>query len=195
MERIPSMPNLPALGYTTEGMAFDSSRSVTVLFEFDNSLGATRTLEWDGMFWYEREVGTGPSRRDGYRMVYDPIRALTVLFGGGHLFNYFGDTWVWNGVNWTQVSNTGPSPRYAHSMAWDPQHAGILLRGGITGEYEQDTWLWNGTVWSQLSTIGPDVTDAPMIYDEARQEIVLFGGEDFGTISGETWVWNGTLWT
>jgi hypothetical protein len=40
-----------------------------------------------------------------------------VLFGGDNDFQYVGDTWIWDGANWTQVETPGPSPRVDHGMA------------------------------------------------------------------------------
>jgi hypothetical protein len=52
-------------------------------------------------------------------MAYDSKRERTVLFGGSAGNVKFNDTWEWDGDNWTQVADTGPSARGGHAMAYD----------------------------------------------------------------------------
>ena len=63
-------------------------------------------------------------------MAYDAARQRVVLFGGfggGHL----GDTWEWNGTNWTQLTpSTSPTARNAHAMAYDAARQRVVLLGG-----------------------------------------------------------------
>lgn len=93
-------------------MAYDSARGVTVLFGGNvggqSSLGDT--WEWDGTNWAQRSPAISPPARWSHTMVYDSVRDVTVLFGGISFDggpHYFGDTWEWNGTNWTQRNVTG----------------------------------------------------------------------------------------
>ena len=51
-----------------------------------------------------------PSPRQNISMAYDAARNQVVLFGGsgaalpGNLNGVLGDTWVWNGVDWTDMT-------------------------------------------------------------------------------------------
>ena len=103
-------------------MAYDSQRSVTVIFGGDDTEPAgwggvmQDTWEWNGN-GLTQAASTGPSPRHGHAMTYDSQRGVVVLFGGTDNSSLLNDTWEWNGNDWTQVSATGPSPRYEHAMA------------------------------------------------------------------------------
>ncbi|MEK7393278.1 MAG: kelch repeat-containing protein, partial [Fibrobacterota bacterium] len=196
LERVPPAPSLPPFSFDVNSMAYDLNRQVVVLFEFDVNAGATRTLEWDGVHWREKAFGTGPSRREGFQMVYFPTKGVTTLFGGYNAGEDFRETWEWNGFSWTLVSNTGPSARHGHTMAFDPQRGVLVLFGGGGDGLQEDTWEWNGSVWSLKSSTGPSPRYfSAMAHDAARGEMILFGGATGGTVFDDTWKWNGTSWT
>src|ERR1035441_6585189 len=77
---------------------------------YDNvSLGASGACSGS---WTQRSpLAPSPSAREHHAMAYDSVRGRTVLFGGYDGSSYLGDTWEWNGANWTQVATTGPSAR------------------------------------------------------------------------------------
>ena len=60
-------------------------------------------------------------------MVYDSHRGKLILFGGGDDTSFKNDTWESDSVKWTQVANTGPSPRGGHAMVYDSSNKEILL--------------------------------------------------------------------
>ena len=75
------------------------------------------------------------------------------MFGGfDEELNSYGDTWVWDGSNWTQESTqTSPPSRAYHSMAYDSAHGLAVLFGGenflggpnsMSQQYFADTWTW-----------------------------------------------------
>src|SRR5438105_4854819 len=77
-------------------------------------------------------------------MSYDSARERTVLFGG-YLFLSgkdldFGDTWEWDGEDWTQVADIGPFSRQWHSMAYDSKRNRVVLFGGNRVGFLGDTW-------------------------------------------------------
>jgi hypothetical protein len=58
-----------------------------------------------GWTWTEQPA-TGPPARSRASMAYDAARDVTVLFGGidcGSPFSDCGDTWTWDGTQWSQV--------------------------------------------------------------------------------------------
>jgi hypothetical protein len=145
-------------------------------------------------------------------MVYDSAHGQVVLFGGldSATLTSLSDTWVWDGVNWTQkFPENAPASRYAHSMAYDSAHGQVVLFGGThllangTSHDTNDTWIWDGDNWTQKSTqTTPPVREAPvMVYDAAHSQVVLFGGLSVDTGSAclsalnDTWVWDGTNWS
>jgi hypothetical protein len=134
-------------------------------------------------------------------MAYDAAQGQVVLFGGlATVSSRLGDTWLWNGSNWTQASPANSPPARASGvMVYDAATSQIVLFGGVNagGSDIGDTWLWNGTDWTQATPANSPSPrdDYAMVYDAAHGEVVLFGGASNGTYLNDTWVWNGTNWT
>jgi hypothetical protein len=140
---------------------------------------------------------TDPSPRIDHAMAYDSERAKIVLFGGGDDTSFFGDTWEWDGNEWTQIADTGPSNRSFHSMIYDTSEKEMLLFGGYTSYAVPnpifgDTWKMKDNVWVKAQDMGPGpLALADMIYTGKRA--VHFGGYN-GTVTNQnSWDWKGTL--
>ena len=154
------------------------------------------TWEWDGdtQTWTERiPTGAIPSARYLARMVYDPVRARVVLYGGAG-----GDAsvWEWDGVpgTWTEIVPAGTSigSLYGHEMVYDARRQHVVLFGGYnTKAY---VWDWDGTQWlartpMQASLRGRAYFGAA--YDSSRERLfVLFGVASTSTILDDMWVWD-----
>lgn len=174
-------------------MAYDSFRKRTVLIGSAERAGSeinpvTRTWEWDGEVWtvHDRLTSASPAPppRIQSAMAYDPVRRVTVVFGGtafrGGLLH---DTWVWDGANWTQVGkNTFPAARDQHSMAFDLRRQVMVLFGGSDGDIlnlPEGTFEWDGTSWSPSPSV---VYGLPprrlhlMWYENDEQRLIVFGG-------------------
>jgi galactose oxidase-like protein len=165
-------------------MAYDSNRQRVVLFggRSGTTVVFNDTWEWDGDYWTEMS-DLGPPPRSAHGLVFDSLRQRTVCFGG--LSNIadprsaFGDTWEWDGQNWTQMADTGPPARAFHAMAYDADRGRTVLFGGqITDAFLNDTWEWDGAEWTQVADSGPSPRDAcGATYDSSRHPMVLVGGE------------------
>jgi hypothetical protein len=130
-------------------------------------------------------------------MAYDSDRAKTVLFGGGDDTTMKSDTWEWDGNEWIQVADTGPSNRGFHSMTYDSSEKVMLLFGGYdplaTPDFLGDTWKMKDNVWAKAQDMGPGpLAIAAMVYTGSRA--VLFGGYNSVAVNHNTWDWKGTLW-
>ncbi len=132
-------------------------------------------------------------------MAYDAIAKTVVLFagdnGGGDCCRiYDGDTWIWDGENWTEQSPPiGPSARTGPSMAYDASLGQVVVFGGTSDPPQglNDTWAWNGKTWRQLgwATQPAGLWIAPMAFDPLSGGLVLFGGELTGDIvTNNTWL-------
>src|SRR4029077_10949275 len=139
-----------------------------------------------------------PKPRALAAVTYDSDRSELVIFGGQgpptatSAFEYLGDTWTRSSAGWKQASVTGPSPRFAATMAYDSsQHVAVLFGGDASGE----TWTWDGKSWTQQhpATSPPPRQDASMVYDAGHQVVVLFGGQRAQQLN-DTWVWDGVNW-
>ena len=141
-----------------------------------------------------------PAPRNGAAMAYDSAHGQIVLFGGNDASNTYGDTWVWDGSNWTNKTPAdplkSPSPRSAHSMAYDAARGQVVLFGGSTPNgIQNNTWVWDGSSWTQKfpSTVPPPSWDLTFLaYDATRQRVVMFSCDG---LDNDTWVWDGSNWT
>src|SRR5262249_31205466 len=145
---------------------------------------------------------------------YDPVRHLTVMFGGLEGSVVQGDTWGWDGTSWTLLAPAKPgdpnwpSPRYAAAMTYYVKPLGdgdgILLFGGVDASNALlgDTFEWNGATktWTKLATpTAPSPRSASaMAYHAGAQRVILFGGGDQsanGLAPADTWAWDSKQWT
>lgn len=157
--------------------------------------------------WIQLFPNRSPQKRNDAAMAYDPVNRNTVLFGGeqgkpGTGGAVFGDTWIWNGANWSmQHPLLSPSPRWGAMMTYDAAHNRIVLYGGrpdsSTGPSIglSETWLWDfpNKTWSLASTVGPPRYEGSMIYDPQSRKVILFGGAPGPR--NDTWAWDGVSWT
>jgi hypothetical protein len=139
-------------------------------------------------------------------MVYDPVRANMVYFGGVlgvtvQPYSYDRNTYTWDYTSWRLAATTGPTARFAHAMTYDLAHSRAVTFGGNNGSgvLYNDTWTWDGTTWTTLPLASPPTArfGAAIAYDEARHTVVIFGGQRAGSvILAETWEWdtNTTSW-
>jgi galactose oxidase-like protein len=153
------------------------------------------TWQLNGTEWTQI-ADTGPSGRAAHQMAYVIETKKIILFGGYSMSNgseqLYGDTWEWDGSEWTQIADSGPSARDYHSMTYDSTNHVVTLFGGINSNRLGDTWIMSNNIWKKVQDIGPD----PRCYSamvQADTRTVLFGGLA-STVDGTTWEWNGTNW-
>jgi Galactose oxidase, central domain len=155
----------------TSSMTYDQQRGKTVAWVGGDT---GETWEWDGSIWVMSASIAPPGPRTGSQLVYDSVRNVVLLHGGQRecyptpeisptagQCDMWGDTWTWDGNQWTIIANGGPE-RAGYSIAFDSIRGVALLYGGTatgptgfcpTESYE--TWTWNGTQWALLATDGP----------------------------------------
>jgi hypothetical protein len=190
-------------------IAFDPGRSKLVLFGGLVAGKATGdTWEWDGRFWVQ-VADTGPTPRAYHAMAYDSARQRILLFGGSDGASvaagaqgqrvYLSDTWAWDGQDWVQLADTGPSARQSHAMACDSGRGRVVLFSGgqisaqLANVAASDTWEWDGGDWAQVADTGPTARlGAKLGYVQGG--MLLFGGGGAGPAPGDTWSWDGHQW-
>ena len=137
-----------------------------------------------------------PPARCCMGMAYDVARGQVVLFGGNNA-GYLGDTWTWDGTDWTERSPAhAPSARCCMGMTDDAARGRVVLFGGYNYDsYVGDTWTWDGTDWTERTPAhAPSARCCMgMASDAARSQVVLFGGSPGAFF--DTWTWEGTDWT
>ena len=78
-----------------------------------------------------------------------------MLFGGVDPNDHsLGDTWLFDGTSWKQVSGQAPPARRHAAFAYDPDLNGCVLHGGSEDDAGNrtfgDTWLFWNKVWKPL---------------------------------------------
>jgi hypothetical protein len=162
------------------------------------------------LLWTQRQ-DFGPAFRSGHALAFDTNRSRVVLFGGNAQVPgttpgtaLADDTWEWDGDNWTQVNDIGPSPRHMLAMAFDRKRNRLVLFGGLTGSAGMgDTWEWDGQDWTQVSETGPKARILhAMVFDSSKNVVTLYGGQlqegdpaHESSYLNDTWDWDGFDWT
>jgi hypothetical protein len=183
----------------------------------------------ESAFWEQKQPAMSPSGRAELGMAYDSVRNVTVLFGGletmGSMTVDVGDTWEWDGDNWSPKCTASPcdatgmlpAPVADQGMTFDAAHGDVVMFGGsASGAPSADTWEWDGTKWTEgcstCMTLPAPRQYAALSYSGALADTVLFGGYTYlaanctgcfdATPSGlcpapsaDTWAWSGTAWT
>jgi len=186
-------------------MTYDRNRQRMVLFGGyygPDNVFFDETWEYEDGQWTQRLPAHHPPARESSALVYDARRGVVVLFGGGQAAGstVYGDTWEWNGDDWTQRLDltTSPPARWAHAMAYDNDRQRTILFGGLTGTTTafDDTWEYDGRTWTQVtSSPRPSARwDPGLAYDLLNKRMVLFAGMDwdgqFGWVD-DTWHYGG----
>jgi hypothetical protein len=164
-------------------VAYDAARGQVVLFGgTGDGFAMGDTWTWDGSTWTEQHPATSPPPRFAGAMTYDPATQKVVLFGGSasKSEDWFGDTWTWDGSNWTEEHPAeSPSPRAYASMAFDPRSSAAILFGGCNACYgaetNAETWSWDGENWTLLGG-----AEAPY----KRTDESMLSGEEWADGSG-----------
>jgi hypothetical protein len=190
----------------SSGMAYDESRQRLVLFGGDVKASTTQvdepngeTWEWSGREWTQ-VADIGPPPRMGCAMAYDTLRHRVVLFGGYSNLppqsKYLDDTWEWDGTEWTQIADTGPSERAWLPMVFDISRECLVLFGGAAPlGWLGDTWEWSEDAgWVERQDMGPGSIVYPKMA-RTEERTVLHGFPSEGSGAGHTWEWDGSLWT
>ncbi len=199
-------PASPPARTAIDSMAYDPISQTVVLFGgFASSTGDYGappfgdTWVWNGRAktWTQKFPRSSPSPR-GASIAYDATTKNVVLFGGNNGGGdccriYYGDTWTWDGSNWTQqFPAISPSPRTGQSMAYDAGSGKVIVFGGTSGPPEglNDTWAWDGNTWKQLRSTQPTgLWGTSMDFDALTGGLVLFGGELSGdAVTNTTWL-------
>ncbi len=161
-----------------------------------------------GMLAAAPQFVQGPSARYGHCMAYDSARGVVVLFGGStdptqspSASTLLGDTWEWDGVQWSHLSpSNAPSPRSGSSMCFDAARNVIVMFGGELpgGTLSGETWEWDGSDWALSAGLNPEPVarrGAKLAFDINRQVCVLFAGISSAGVLNDVWEWDGSQWS
>jgi len=176
----------------------------SILFATVTGAVATSSLLAQNLTWLQVNT-SGPPNRCCHAMAHDIKRQRTVLFGGWNGSAVMGDTWEWDGRNWTQRKpKTIPTARCCQAMAYDSGRGRTIMFGGASGAGAAidlaDTWEWDGTDWTRINTKNsPKPRRSPMLTHHLTMgKMLLFGGGTGGSGApyfAGTWTYDGKDWT
>lgn len=164
------------------------------------------TWEFRNNEWIELKTENSPSPRAEASMVYDPIKHSIILFGGYTILDdeyvKLGDTWEFFDNKWTQVSNSGPTPRSGASMIFDENLGCAILFGGSAydrqyGSSKGETWVWKSNKWTKLDNKQPrGIYNSAMAFSPLKNITMRFGGWDGETRerTDNTWFFDNNQW-
>jgi len=171
------------------------------------------TQTWDGQNWTYFSGNSPTNGRYGVAYAVDTTHKtinswhdVLVIFGGANGVGLLNETWLFDGLNWYQLSITGSSPqaRVHAAMTFQPYDGYTVMFGGYSGGYNNDTWLFKpGTPYANSGGTWGEVfpTNSPagrinhcMCHDPIRKRTVLFGGTDGTSTFNDTWEWTGLNW-
>jgi hypothetical protein len=166
-------------------------------------VGLVGTVVGQSVSWSLNAPGTTfPSgRRIPNAFVRDDARSNFVLFGGGSVsLGALGDTWIYDGSNWTQHSVPGPIARIGHCLAYDALRQNVVLFGGTDSSgipVFGDTWVWDGAAWLQRNPVPspPARQSAILVQYPPASGLVLCTGWDGNASLNDTWEWDGSTWS
>lgn len=180
--------------------AYDFARHVVVGFGGDQgglNVPPAQTMLFDRR-WLACTPATNPPLRHSAHLAWSDADQEVLLFGGTYQGTiHRGDTWSWNGSDWTVRSpSQGPAAREGAVFAPDPL-GGVMLFGGKDATTTfGDHWHWNGSDWTPVLVSTPSPRSRTRhAYDPLRGIVVVLAGNDANqAYLAETWTWNGSVW-
>lgn len=170
-------------------MAWDPVRQRVVLFGGQGVGGAlSDTWEFDPAvsMWMQVSTANAPPARRDAAMAWDANRQELVLFGGIDGAP-LGDTWTYDGSDWTALPGQGPSARSGHTVTSDMDTGGVALFGGTDGTAPLgDTWVLDRVGWRPISASpSPSARSQHAMAAGSNGVSVLFSGAGS---SADTWL-------
>ena len=159
---------------------------------------------WNGTAWHSFK----PSYRPGASVTFDSNRGVLVLFGGqllGAPNEFAGETWEWDGVDWTQrTTMTAPPGRYGGLLTFDSDRNRVVLfggsnklnqPGGVVGIDYDDTWEWDGTSWRQVMSLThpPAGIAGRITFVPSLHRSVLLLPQSRWSFDGTAWLQDSTI--
>ncbi len=174
----------------------------------DAGVALADTWRWQAGAWTRHTQASGaPSARAGATLIFDPQADGVVLVAGhteavqgicGFVSNVtLTDAFVWNGVAWQTLPETGPTARDGHAMAYDGIAATILMHGGLANTTRSSTiWRWDGLCWRPDTTMTlPAVDDHGLAERGDAQALLYYGGYDATAVRSYHRSYTSSGWT
>ncbi len=113
-------------------MTYDTTLGQTFLFggtDANASMVLDDQWKWDGIDWTPVTTLHTPAPRYAAGFAHDPDRKLSVLFGGSSFAGALplGDTWAFDGADWSPVGAAGPPPWLVNGLVYDTDRHRLVL--------------------------------------------------------------------
>ena len=170
------------------------------------------TWTWDGTAWKKQSPAHKPPARRGAGIGYDPAHQAVVLYGGhiqGHEEgDISGDTWAWDGTDWTQIDVGPGAPGKRDGTSMVTSASKVVLFGGHywNVEYYGDAWTQDGTAWSRVDRAPRPAgrANSAVAWNPTDASLFVYGGSGFNATAGigasgkplaDAWLLSGATWT
>ncbi len=195
---LPAVGSLPPVLTDYEKHAYDPAHNILIVD--DSTAGVWVLSNANGLggtpVWSQLNVaGVGPSGRNAFTVVYNPVSNRLIAFGGSDGTTDFNDIWVLTNANgiggtstWVPLSTgtaTMPLGRSGHTAVYDPMSDTMTVFGGIG--LPAETWTAsNASGMTQPPTwklANPGTLLDPLFLESAALDtnslsMVVFGGLD-----------------
>ncbi|MFO1077248.1 MAG: hypothetical protein U1E73_05925 [Planctomycetota bacterium] len=165
-------------GPSTFSVAYDEARAELVVLASDD------TWVHDGNRWQRRPSPTTLRNRTEAILAFDEVSRHVVLFGGRVGTAGVGETWQWDGANWTLLDNDPNLASDLGFMTFDTGR-GHLVRQGRDQFDILRTWEWDGAHWNQIGNGIGNMTG--LACDRAAGELYALVYSSLYRFSGAAW--------
>jgi formylglycine-generating enzyme required for sulfatase activity len=142
-------------------MAWDETRRETLVFGGGTGTNVTNDLwAWNGTTWSQKSTPIAPLARWDAAFAFDGNCGRALLGGGGDATwaTNFGDTWAWDGLQWTQIAGAQPPARHSPILVHDAQRGQFVLWGGRDAAgFRNDTWELGQSCSRTMSVVAAPV--------------------------------------
>ncbi len=152
-----------------------------------------------------------PPARSFEAMAFDPALGVVVMYGGRDVpqsaaeatgfgtITYSGDTWTWDGSDWSQQHPAHHPVLFQPSATYDYARRQIVLVGS-TPTLTLETWTYDGFDWTHWAQAdgkpAPSRIYSRLSFDAASKTVVTFGGYNpRASDLTAVWEWDGRTWT
>jgi hypothetical protein len=176
-------------------MTYDPNVRRLVLYGGGESSYQSGEQAWlfniDTEIWELASTPSAPPARMSQSMVFDPVRRVSWVFGGGPYPDAGNELWSFDASarTWQRITASGAVPpvRRFGAMAYDSRHDIVLLWGGIISSSSgyNDTWVFTPTTrtWQQITASGspaaPIANSEDLAYDPDNDVFVLHQNGEF----------------
>jgi hypothetical protein len=162
-------------------LTWDGARNEVLMVGLAEN-GTTVMYRYLGSAWERIQPETLPDCVSLTGMVWQQHNGKVLMAGGGCINgNALGQTWEWDGVNWTRITTTGGviGGVIGHAMTYDSARGETILFGGSEFGFDRsDTYRYRDGRWLRVGTTYSPGPRSLMVFESAPEHNAawLFGG-------------------